>query len=69
MSTAKAARRVKFDAVYHTIRDELMEDCRKQGFPLEALEWYHKVRLITLYQDQILIACPCAELRVQCTRR
>ena len=46
-TTAKAARRAKFNGVYHTIRDELMADCLKQGFPPEALEWYNKVSVIT----------------------
>lgn len=68
MSTAKAARRAKFEGVYHTIRDVLMEDCQRQGFPPEALEWYHKVLMITP-PSRPDSDCPCAEPRVQCTRR
>ncbi|KAG5650736.1 hypothetical protein H0H81_011220 [Sphagnurus paluster] len=42
MSSNKAARRARFDAVFHSIRDELIEHWRKEGLPNEALIWYQK---------------------------
>ncbi|KAG5334048.1 Farnesyl pyrophosphate synthase [Termitomyces sp. J132] len=38
--SSKAARRAKFEGAFQLIRDELSDSCRKEGLPLEALEWY-----------------------------
>ena len=42
MTNAKAARKAKFEAVFDVVRDELLEDCKKQGLPHDALEWYRQ---------------------------
>ncbi|KAF8066821.1 isoprenoid synthase domain-containing protein [Lyophyllum atratum] len=42
MSSDKAARRAKFEAVFDVIREELIDHCTKEGLPAEALEWYRK---------------------------
>ncbi|GLB41091.1 putative FPP GGPP synthase family protein [Lyophyllum shimeji] len=42
MASDKAARRARFEAVFDVIRDELVEYCKKEGLPDEALEWYRK---------------------------
>ncbi|KAF5381791.1 hypothetical protein D9615_005497 [Tricholomella constricta] len=42
MSSDKAARRAKFEAVFDDIREELVDHCKKEGLPTEALEWYRK---------------------------
>ncbi|KAF8062285.1 isoprenoid synthase domain-containing protein [Lyophyllum atratum] len=42
MTSAKAARRAKFEAVFDLIRDELVEHCAREGLPAEAVEWYRK---------------------------
>ncbi|KAG6833026.1 hypothetical protein H0H87_012285 [Tephrocybe sp. NHM501043] len=38
--SSKAARRGKFEGVFDVIRDELVDHCKKEGLPTEALEWY-----------------------------
>ncbi|RDB26695.1 Farnesyl pyrophosphate synthase [Hypsizygus marmoreus] len=42
MSSAKAARRAKFESVFNLIRDELVDHANKEGIPAEAVEWYRK---------------------------
>ncbi|KAG6828940.1 hypothetical protein H0H92_006227 [Tricholoma furcatifolium] len=38
--SSKATRRAQFESVFETIRDELVEGCKKEGLPTEALEWF-----------------------------
>ncbi|PPR04308.1 hypothetical protein CVT24_013381 [Panaeolus cyanescens] len=40
MSSDKALRRQKFEAVFDKIRDELIEHFKGEGMPAEAVEWY-----------------------------
>jgi chemotaxis methyl-accepting protein methylase len=43
--TDKAARRHRFEKVYHRIADELLDELRKENIPEEAIQWYHRVTL------------------------
>jgi farnesyl diphosphate synthase len=48
MSSAKAARRARFEGVFSLIRDELIAHCKSEGMPPEAVEWYSKVRSLII---------------------
>lgn len=41
--SSKAARREQFEGVFQRIRDELVDSCKGEGLPTEALEWYRSV--------------------------
>lgn len=43
--TDKAARRQRFEKVYHRIADELLDELRKENIPDDAIQWYRKVTL------------------------
>jgi hypothetical protein len=55
-SDAKKADRVKFEAVFEKIRDELVDHFANNGMPSEAIEWYRSVRPPILSQ-QLLTVC------------
>ncbi|EKM79467.1 hypothetical protein AGABI1DRAFT_114026 [Agaricus bisporus var. burnettii JB137-S8] len=40
--TDKAARRQRFEQVYHRIADELLDELRKENIPDDAIQWYRK---------------------------
>lgn len=40
---AKAQKRQKFEAVFVTLRDELLEHFAAQGMPEDAKQWYRRV--------------------------
>ena len=48
-TTAKAARRAKFETVFSKIRDELIEHFAGEGMPQEAVEWYRDVRTCSIF--------------------
>lgn len=46
MSTAdqKKAARARFEGVYDVLRDELIAHFQRENLPVEAQEWFRKVR-------------------------
>lgn len=42
-SEDKARRRAKFEAVFETIREELLDHFAGQKMPVEAVDWYRNV--------------------------
>ena len=50
---AKLARRKNFEAVWPSIRDELLEYLSQNNMPKEALEWYKRVRHSSLGLDSV----------------
>lgn len=54
-SDAKAAKRAKFEAVFHVIRDELVDYFKAQGMPKDAVDWFQRVRPRTLSRARSLI--------------
>ena len=45
---AKAQKRQKFEAVFATLRDELLEHFAAQGMPEDAKQWYRRVSCLLL---------------------
>lgn len=48
---AKAQKRQKFEAVFATLRDELLEHFAAQGMPEDAKQWYRRVSNLLLDSD------------------
>lgn len=46
MSTTdtKEQKRAKFERVFASMRDELVEHLKSEGMPCEAVDWYQRVR-------------------------
>jgi hypothetical protein len=53
MSDTKALKRTKFQDVFNTIRDEVLEYTRAQNVPQDALQWFHKVCIICLHLSRM----------------
>ena len=42
-------RRVRFDDAYQVIRKDLLDHVRKIGMPSDVVEWYGRVRIVSLF--------------------
>jgi hypothetical protein len=43
-TAVKAQQRQKFEGVFKTLRDELLDHLKGENMPAEAVEWFRRVR-------------------------
>ena len=54
-ATKKALARKKFEGTWEVIRSELLARFEEQGMPVDAREWYKRVRVISILAVGVVV--------------